>query len=854
MRIVMDLQGAQSESRYRGIGRYVTSLALEVARRCRHHEIHLALNGAFVETVPAIRSLFSGIVPAERIHVWQLPLPVASVDAGNDLRRHQAELVREAALAALEPDVVHVSSLFEGYADDSVTSVGLLGRLPTLVTLYDLIPLMNPEIYLDPAPRYRETYLDKIEHLRRADGLVAISESSADEARDVLGFATDSIFNISAGCDPVFRPLAANEPLRRKIRQKFRLKGDFLLYTGGSDERKNLTRLLEAYCGLPPALRRSSKLVFAGRIPDPHIEQFQRQAALGGLLPGDLVFTGYVSDQELVALYAECKLFVFPSWHEGFGLPVVEAMACGAAVLASDASSIKEIATEKTALFDPFDPQSIRERIQHFLLDEKEIRRLQVYSLERARAFSWDLVADRFLDACEAIHSRQLSRMAPAESLRSALSKLGEELCSDVQQCLAAADALDRSVAPPQRQLMLDVSELAAHDHRTGIQRVTRAIVSEWKRQPPGQYRIQLVRLERSSQRYVCANEYTSKLFGLEPAEDAPLVCHAGDVFLGLDLVGDSVSSAPAWFEHLRATGVRIAFVVYDILPILYPEWWPGDGGRHHERWLRDIIRVSDRLLCISRAVAEDVSDWKRERQIARDVAIGWFHLGADLDGSSPSKGMSEHAGPILARLAQSPSFLMVGTLEPRKGHAQALDAVEELWAEGHDVALIVVGKRGWLVDALCDRLASHPRLNRDLFWLQRASDEFLERLYATCSCLVAASEGEGFGLPLIEAGQRGLSIIARDLPVFREVAGDHAFYFPAHDPAGMAGALREWLELYAAGRHPRPDAMPWLTWTQSAAQLADVLLSADSPPTGAQWHAAQDMIVPRARTSTAAV
>jgi glycosyltransferase involved in cell wall biosynthesis len=120
----------------------------------------------------------------------------------------------------------------------------------------------------------------------------------------------------------------------------------------------------------------------------------------------------------------------------------------------------------------------------------------------------------------------------------------------------------------------------------------------------------------------------------------------------------------------------------------------------------------------------------------------------------------------------------MVGTLEPRKGHQQALAACEQLWADGVDANQVIVGKQGWMVEALVERMTHHAELNRRLFWLDGISDEFLEQVYAASACLIAASYGEGFGLPLIEAAQHKLPIVARDIPVFREVAGSHAHYF----------------------------------------------------------------------------
>ena len=110
--------------------------------------------------------------------------------------------------------------------------------------------------------------------------------------------------------------------------------------------------------------------------------------------------------------------------------------------------------------------------------------------------------------------------------------------------------------------------------------------------------------------------------------------------------------------------------------------------------------------------------------------------------------------------------------------------------------------------------------VDADLFWLEGISDEYLEKVYAASTCLIAASYGEGFGLPLIEAAQRKLPIIARDIPVFREVAGEHAYYFDSRDPQGLAHAIEQWLRLYEKGTYPKSDNMPWLTWKESAADL----------------------------------
>jgi len=153
------------------------------------------------------------------------------------------------------------------------------------------------------------------------------------------------------------------------------------------------------------------------------------------------------------------------------------------------------------------------------------------------------------------------------------------------------------------------------------------------------------------------------------------------------------------------------------------------------------------------------------------------------------------------------------------------------------NVNLIIVGEESWrdvpqsmrrTIPQIMARLHSHTELGRRLFWMNGPSDEYLEKIYSASSCLVAASEGEGFCIPLIEAARQRLPIIARDIAVFREVAGEHAFYFAGEEPDALAMAIKGWLMLYDEEKHPTSDAMPWLTWEQSAKRLLEILVEGD--------------------------
>jgi len=227
---------------------------------------------------------------------------------------------------------------------------------------------------------------------------------------------------------------------------------------------------------------------------------------------------------------------------------------------------------------------------------------------------------------------------------------------------------------------------------------------------------------------------------------------------------------------------------------------------------------------------------WQRQTGIdrtnQRPFRIAWSHHGSDFTHSAPSRGLPDNAERTLRQLRKCPTFLMVGTIEPRKGYRQAIEAFTILWDKGLNINLAIVGSNGWidLPDAMrrdipetVTRLRTHSELNKHFFWLEDISDEYLEKVYATSNCLLAASYGEGFGLPLIEAAQHRLHIIARDIPVFHEVAGEHAFYFQARNGLELAAAITDWLTLYHTGKAPLSERMPFLTWKQSAKQLMKI-------------------------------
>lgn len=401
MRIVIDLQGALSlGNRKRGIGRYTSSLAQAIARRARNHEIVLALNGRFPDAIDEIQSTFDGMVEPCNFRVWHPPLYSDRSSPGS---RRAREKLYEAFLASLQPDVVHVSSLFEGLDDAAVTSIGSFVRQPTAVTLYDLIPLINARSYLEQ-DRTRSWYMRKIESLRRANMWLAISESSRQEGIDHLGLAEDRCINISTAAYDHFKPARPTAQREQELRDRYGLNQPFVMYTGGIDVRKNLDGLVRAFGLLPPelAVRHQLAIVCSARPEDR--KALLELAKKSGLDGGKLVVTGFVPEQDLVDLYNLCSLFVFPSWHEGFGLPALEAMHCGAVVIAANTSSLPEVLGREDALFAPRNDEAMAMKMVQGLTDEGFRSVLKEHGLTQAQKFSWDESARRAIEGLEALH------------------------------------------------------------------------------------------------------------------------------------------------------------------------------------------------------------------------------------------------------------------------------------------------------------------------------------------------------------------------------------------------------------------------------------------------------------------
>ena len=1239
MKLLIDMQAAQTGSRYRGIGRQARSLATHLIDAAQSHDIFVLLNAGLTDGLEELRYEFLKHLPAENVKVFGIPGPVRELSVDNLWRMRAAELWRETVIADLRPEVVYVTSLFEGVVDDAVTSIGLMDAPhATAATLFDLIPLSDPRTYL-AADFMQRFYYRRAQSLKRADRLIAISEFAKREAIEILQIPADRIDVALLAADSSFKRTSLSVDDGARLRAKYRLPQSFIFYVGAIEPRKNIALIIEAFGKLTPAERGDVAMVFGGRLSDGERAHLQTAAVRFGVDPARLVLPGYIAEADLAALYSMSRLFVFPSIQEGFGLPPLEAMACGAPVLVARNSSLPEVVGRADQMFGTFAADELAVKMARIFTDDVYADDLRNWGIARAAEFSWQKAGRQTLAALEDLHERHrdskrvqalfrakprlafvsplpadrtgvanyasellrelgcyytidcvingttvddpwivanfslrdvdyflsnsdqydyvvyqfgnsefhahmfdllavvpgvvvlhdfflsgvldwlgnvgrrpkkhflqqlylthglpalayleregrhaaadryaanqvvftnahgvivhsqwsidhareiygesiadkmirvphLRALSPLESKLDARRKLGidadafvistfgfvaetkfgdslaqawaqsaagqaagsalvfvgdhppgtwgeqfeelvEKLSGDcaisvtgytdrrqyelylaatdvavqlrrqtrgetsgaVLDCMGAglplivnahgpaaeidpeivlklpeaftveelAQAIDRlfvdldyrnslavaareemfvrhhprvvgetvrdaiehftdetaggrqsriirelgnmyaAVSPTEGDLInlaqtmavtrasvgpnrifYDITLLTESDSHTGIERVVRAFLSQMLNASPSGYRLEPVRFQNGKLFY--AREFLANKFQIAANvfADTPIEYRGGDIYLAMEWAPYILTQMESYLQEFRAFGGRVVIGVYDLLPLLMPHRFPDFIPGASQAWFQTALAVADDLVCISRSVADDVLAYGSALAKGRSkpVNVNYFNLSAEISGSVPTTGVPETAEPLLADLHMRTTFLMVGTIEPRKGHRQVLEAFDLLWKQGHDINLVIVGRQGWMVEEISRVISSSREQGKRLHWIQGASDEYLERLYRSSSALIAASEGEGFGLPLIEAAARGIPLIARDLPVFREVAGESAYYFMAKSGAEMAAAFCDWLKLSADGAVPSSAGIRTIRWEESVGEFFDKIFG-DQP------------------------
>jgi glycosyltransferase involved in cell wall biosynthesis len=451
--VLFDLSAVQSpDHRGRGVGRWAYELAVALERvrpdlvGCYLLDPAWPPPGRLDDLLESGKVAYAGSPQAER--AWEAARVFHALSP--------FELARP--LSAIRPE-----------------AVDRLG-LAFCTTVYDLIPLRRSEEYLRH-PAQRQRYLSRLEVVRHADAALAISGAAANDVVELVGLEAARSPVVGTGVTAAFAPPASREAaLAQVVSEVPSLRGPFVLYTGGTDGRKNIAGLIEAFGRLGARRLATHQLVIVGELPPLTDNHFRHLARLGGI-EDRLVLTGFVPDETLVRLCQAGDLVVFPSFAEGYGLPVAEGLACGAVAAVSDLAPLDELVPDRRARFDPADPDDMARVIERCLAD-RTIRDA-VLGAGPGVVTRWETVAERAAAVYERLAgsarshgrprpgwrpSRRIAILSPFPPLTSGISGYSAELVKALAKTAAArqrpgeppveidcyADGLDRYPLDPE--------------------------------------------------------------------------------------------------------------------------------------------------------------------------------------------------------------------------------------------------------------------------------------------------------------------------------------------------------------------------------------------------------------------
>ena len=715
-------------------GAFALSFARSFAKAAGDHEVLAALDGSLPDSIPALKAALTGLLPSEHIVVYSLPRPVGGTTTAGPWRRRASAALRRAFFEWLGADLVHESdwTAWPEGSDPGSPSLGV-SALVRAATFWPGDPHPGTRVDLfTPAEAGEEAAASALQAFAAAVArrrslrpiaaprprlaLVApLPPEDTPGAVELAGLvpALEQYYDVEVVVDqPTVDAVPGVSDLQVRSAEWFDEHAgeyDRIVYQlADSRSHRYMLGLLRRHPGT--VILRD---IFLGGA----IEEWARDEGRKGEFERALYAShGYGALLTLLSEGCEAVMLMYPC-----GGDLVRA-ADGVIVPTASAAHL----VEQWYGVTPADDLAVVPSVAHDAHAPDGVAEQYHDVLERFAAGSTGGVYRRFIDT---------------------LGSAPDVLSSSRADLLdVATSVVENRPRRRLRQLLVDVSELAVNDFRTGVQRVSRAVLKRLIEDPPAGFRVEPVYVSPEGLRY--ARRYAGLLLGLPApvAEDSLIEAGAGDHFLAVDISYAMVRSATSQLISLRDRGVRMDFVVYDMLPVLHPEWFPPEIPAPHREWLRTISAIADGLVCISNTVADELLAWLDEESPKRawPLDVGSFGLGADVAATVPTTGGGRERADALAFVSARPTFVMVGTVEPRKGHAQTLSAFERLWASGVDCGLLIVGKEGWGVGELVTRLRLHPERGRRLLWLDGASDDVLLSVYGASTALLAASEGEG--------------------------------------------------------------------------------------------------------------
>lgn len=370
MKIAIDITASAWTGKRSGVGHYISALTNNLADIDSNNEY--LLYAYFSRDFEQRRkSLFIPQKENFRLKVRRIPIQVFNFLAVNVPLNLLSERV----------DVIHSPFYVPPHPR----------KIRTILTIHDLTSILFPQFH---TKYVRRLGVEIRRSCRRIDKVIAVSENTKGDVVNLFGIPEEKVVVTHEAADEIFKPLKDAAKIA-SIKAKYKIPNEFVLFVGTLEPRKNIIALIKAFSLMKDKIEH--KLVVVGKKGWLYTEIFEQVAKLG--VEDRVVFTGYVPDEDLVWIYNACDVFVYPSVYEGFGLPVIEAMACGAPVITSNTSSLPEVAGNAAILVNPQNIDEISTNIMKVLEDDNLKKQLSQKGIEQAKKFSWKKTAEKTLAA-----------------------------------------------------------------------------------------------------------------------------------------------------------------------------------------------------------------------------------------------------------------------------------------------------------------------------------------------------------------------------------------------------------------------------------------------------------------------
>lgn len=752
MRIVIDCQCLQTNSRYRGIGHYATALIRQMLienkeQNNSQNEFIFILNNTDISVVNKIKNDFADLVANVKIYTLNILLDCIETGEKTSAGKLFNELMYHNFISNLNADFVFILSLFEGRDDPLVNCIvnNENRNYKVAVIGYDLIPLISSEKYL-AEKRVYNWYHNKLDNLRRCDVIFTISNSAKNEFDTYLDNYNGKTINISSACDDAYFCFDENN---KKINyfdiefiKKLGINKPFIMYSGADDERKNLRSLIQAYSQLANDIKNKYDIVLVGNYHRNTKIELTKYARTLHIKEQQIKYTGFISIEELNTLYNYCSVFVFPSLHEGFGLPVLEAMACGAPVICSNTTSLPEVIDNDAATFNPLNVNEITNLLNKVLTDENFKNELIQHNLKKCKEFSWKKSANIVISEIEKLvkeNPNSKNDILADDDFYKTIAKIAvknnasDSLLRQLANCIAANEVIIK----------------------TQNKAKTNLPTYHWRIEGPFDSSYSLALLNRETARALSIIGQQVDLHSTEgPGDFTPngnFLKNNPDILALYNNSKDEKNKNTIDVLTRNLYPPRVNDMQLGKLHFLHHYAWEESG--FPREFANNFCNYLDGITCLSEHVKKILID--------NGITLPLTVSSCGVDHWDRIKA-SDYNNNIL-NTAKKFKFLHVSSCFPRKGVDILLAAYGEAFNINDDVSLIIKtfnNPHHNITEQVEKYKQSNPKFPHVILIIDDLSEEQLKGLYQQCNVLVAPSKAEGFGLPIAEAILSNLPVI----------------------------------------------------------------------------------------------